>query len=291
MRSWITLGLLCGLAGVAAGAENPLFVELTTRGVSSGGGPGIPLPAPTVPDGLSAADQGRAIGRVIDGRQTLDALTRKTVVAPLVLNVTSITSPAGAIESPCRVDLWFVVHADLDKISDAQFLKRQYDTAASGESKTNQPQLVELTDAELASRSIAPDEGQKFFAGQIVLFDRARLNAALQTRQTRSPESVLVAMRLDPRFDGDDRYPNGWEKLNRNDAGQTQTGPRQAYRGAGGYVKATRLIDAPGALLVEYHLVFAEPSGWFDGANLLRSKLPLVCQDGVRKLRRQLAAQ
>ena len=57
----------------------------------------------------------------------------------------------------------------------------------------------------------------------------------------------------------------------------------------GGYMKASRLAQPSGAVLVEYHLVFEEPQGWFGGSNLLRSKLPLVCQDGVRKFRRRMA--
>ena len=48
-------------------------------------------------------------------------------------------------------------------------------------------------------------------------------------------------------------------------------------------------LRTSGAVLVEYHLVFEEPQGWFGGSNLLRSKLPLVCQDGVRKFRRRMA--
>ena len=36
-------------------------------------------------------------------------------------------------------------------------------------------------------------------------------------------------------------------------------------------------------------ILFDEPVGWFNGANLLRSKLPIVVQEGVRKFRPQLA--
>jgi hypothetical protein len=42
-------------------------------------------------------------------------------------------------------------------------------------------------------------------------------------------------------------------------------------------------------VFVEYHLVFDELPEWFNGANLLRSKLPIVCQDGVRKFRRRVS--
>jgi hypothetical protein len=53
-------------------------------------------------------------------------------------------------------------------------------------------------------------------------------------------------------------------------------------------VKATRLAAPAGALFVEYHVVFLEPQGWFRGTNLLRSKLPIVAQDLVRKFRRRM---
>ena len=50
------------------------------------------------------------------------------------------------------------------------------------------------------------------------------------------------------------------------------------------YVKITKLHAPAGAVLVEQHIVYAEPTGWFDGANLLRSKLPLVMQVNVRRM-------
>ena len=64
-------------------------------------------------------------------------------------------------------------------------------------------------------------------------------------------------------------------------------GPPQPYGGAGMYLKITKLHEPAGALFVEQHIVFAEPTGWFDGANLLRSKLPLVVQSNVRDMRRE----
>ena len=39
------------------------------------------------------------------------------------------------------------------------------------------------------------------------------------------------------------------------------------------------------------HAVFDEPAGWFNGANLFRSKLPILLQDKVRSVRRRLSAK
>jgi hypothetical protein len=51
----------------------------------------------------------------------------------------------------------------------------------------------------------------------------------------------------------------------------------------------TELVGVEDGLFVEVHVVYAEPYGWFEGRNLLRSKLPPVLQDSVRKFRRKLA--
>ena len=97
------------------------------------------------------------------------------------------------------------------------------------------------------------------------------------------------AGRIDPRFDKDASLTNQWQSLGRDSLGQLKAGPPQPYRAAGWYLKVTRLHEPAGANLVEYHVAFDEPHTWFDGANLLRSKLPLVAQDAIRRFRRKAA--
>ena len=55
------------------------------------------------------------------------------------------------------------------------------------------------------------------------------------------------------------------------------------------YAKISRLDLKPRAILVEMHMAFVEPDGWFQGAPILRSKFSVVAQDQVRSLRRELA--
>ena len=187
-----------------------------------------------------------------------------------------------------RVDLWFVVYADLDRIADADVLRRGFES----ESKSSGgplPTLTALSEADLAKRNISPTTQQRWFAGSANLFDRVQLEATLAGEQTRTRESVVVAMRIDPHFDDDRQFPNRWLPLVRDEGGTAKPGKPHPYHAAGGYVKATRIQKPAGAVLVEYHLAFDEPVDWFSGANLLRSKLPIVCQDGVRKFRRRLA--
>jgi hypothetical protein len=78
--------------------------------------------------------------------------------------------------------------------------------------------------------------------------------------------------------------------MTRTETGPLQLGSPSPYTAAGFYLKVTRLIEPAGAALIEYHMVFDEPNGWFGGANLLRSKLPLVIQEEVRNFRRRLIA-
>ena len=106
------------------------------------------------------------------------------------------------------------------------------------------------------------------------------MTAAIDGHQSHTDESVVVAISIDPRFSADNDFPNSWRSMSRGTGRSLQLGDAQPYQAAGGYMKATRLAKTSGALLIEYHLVFEEPQGWFNGSNLLRSKLPLVCQDG-----------
>ena len=53
-------------------------------------------------------------------------------------------------------------------------------------------------------------------------------------------------------------------------------------------MKMTKLHEPAGAIFCEAHVIYAEPHGWFDGANLLRSKLPAAVQTEVRSLRREM---
>ena len=103
---------------------------------------------------------------------------------------------------------------------------------------------------------------------------------------------MIAAQKLDPRFARDAKFPNQWRPLTRKPTGGFAEGDAQPYGGMGQYVKVTALVDADGKpngkLFIEAHMVFHEPQGWFGGANLLGSKLPLAVQDNVREFRRLL---
>ena len=140
-----------------------------------------------------------------------------------------------------------------------------------------------------AQRRLDVDPDERFMCVNLELFDRVKVRGTMRARLTRGKESVILAATLDPRFAEDREFPNSWRPLHLDDAGRMITGPARTYAGAAWYCKATKLKQPKGAVLIEYHIVFDEPEGWFNGANLLRSKLPLLAQDGVRKFRRRFA--
>ncbi len=110
----------------------------------------------------------------------------------------------------------------------------------------------------------------------------------MHTIVTRQPDSLLAATQIDPRFAKDSDFPNHWRKISRDDEGQRHLGPAQLYGGAGGYLKITRLHEPKGALFVEYHLIYTEPKGWFNGTDPLTTKLPAIIQSEVRTFRQEL---
>lgn len=132
---------------------------------------------------------------------------------------------------------------------------------------------------------------ERFLTVNLELFDRVNVRGTMRAKLSRGTESVTLAATLEPRFAQDREFPNAWHSQQLDDAGRVVIGPARPYVGAAWYCKATKLKQPRDAVLIEYHIMFDEPEGWFNGANLLRSKLPLLVQDGVRKFRRRFAEQ
>jgi hypothetical protein len=272
-----------------AADSNEILDALLTEGVKFNDGRLVRMPAPTMRDGLGPAEQKKALASIADENHPVEALVRPSVVAPFVLKIGEEKETKTA--RPRRIDLWFVAYADLSKISDETFLKQQVAAEAKSEPRGSTSADGEvLTEEQLRERNIDSAPGERSLAGNFTLFDRVRLSGVMRAKLTRTDESVTLAGLLDPRFAKDAKYPNSWRPLERTDSGELRVGPPQPYPSAGWYAKATRLSEPKGAVFVEYHAVFDEPQGWFNGANLLRSKLPIVVQDGVRQFRRRMSA-
>ncbi len=276
---------------------------MLTKGITADGQT-VRLPEPTLADGLDAAAQRDAIAAVADRNHPLEALLRKSVVAPLLLKMADGNAEAGAADSTHddaaprdglkRVDLWFIAYGKIETLGDESFWKAWHQQGSTTGAKSDNPRDLQsarsamLTADELKARGIHDATDERHLSADVTLFNELRLSATQQAMQTRTAESIILAGAIDPRFAADKDYPNRWWRLDRDDAGQLKSGPSHDYSAAGWYVKATKLHEPEGAMLVEYHLVFEEPTGWFNGGNYLRSKLPVIAQDGVRRFRRHL---
>jgi hypothetical protein len=262
--------------------QNPVYRELIEQGVSSGKA-SQRLPPPTLPDGLSADEQAGAIEALAGNRYSFDKLTRPSVVAPQIVRVPRVES-VGA-EAPLRtVDAWFVVFADLDVVSDKDFMSKLL------EGRQSQQQPVALTADQLQQRGIHPSDLQRdheaFSHLTYDLLDKVRISTTTRSFWTRTDESIVAAVVLDRRFLGDREFPNESSLL--QEAGEGEAGPPTPYQGMGFYAKITQLKRPSNALWVEYHAVFAEPVEWFRGTNQLGAKLPAVVQNQIREARRKM---
>ncbi len=270
-----------------ADEANELLRSLIIAGVPIADGQTVKLPEPTLADRMTAAQQRQRIEAVAEGRNSWEELTRRSAVAPFILNISQDHSEQQG--QGRRVDLWFVAYGSLDTLANDEFLKDQFKTASEDSENASSARL--LGDADLKRRNLpaaSAAEDPRYVAAETTLLERVRVSATTQSVKTRTADSLIVASILDPRFAADPEFPNRWRSILRDDAGSRQLGEPHAYQGLGSYVKATRLAEPDGALLIEYHVAYAEPQEWFSGANLLRSKLPILAQTVVRKLRRSL---
>ncbi|MBY0457746.1 MAG: hypothetical protein K2V38_10445 [Gemmataceae bacterium] len=264
--------------------QNPLYKRLLDTGLEVPGGKAIKFPAATMPDGLSAAQQKDIIKKVIGSDYDFDEFTRDALVAPQVLRIGDVES--GDPKNPGRsVGVWFVVHGDFKQLEDDKFLDRLVTAGKGANGKGGS-----LTAEQLAARKIEIKKGDEKREGygtvEFDFLEKVRLKATGHAMWSRNGESVVAAAEIDPRFRGDKEFPNEWRSIVKA-GGETKYGPPSPWGGASMYLKITRLSEPSGALFVEQHIVFAEPTGWFDGANLLRSKLPLAVQDSVRSMRKE----
>ena len=317
-RRWIAAGLLAAFClaanwGAAASAEtpaaapaagqapaaapanpaNPTLDDLLKKGVPFGESSRVLRP-PTLTDGMTAAEQQKAINGILQlkpGRQvTFAEFTADGLNTPYVL---LIDDPAfGGQNGPGHsIDLWFVTFGKLKKVSDPKFLKGVFPPDPKSKMTTLADKIRSWRKIE---RQKNPGRDEYFVNGQFLMLpkdNRVQLSATARVEQTTGNESSVLAGLIDPRFNDDANFPNEWRPVLQNGGGPggvPQLGSPVTYTSAGGYAKITELSGVGGAVLVEYHLVYDEPNGWFGGANLLRPKLQSKAEDDVRTFRRKV---
>ena len=209
------------------------------------------------------------------GSNSWEDLTGQAVVAPFLLRTLPDDSEQQGIGH--RVDLWFVAYGSLDTLASDEFLSSQFRTASDNSANASSARLLGAADLKKRGLPVpVAAEDPRFVAAETTLLEVVRVSATTRSIKTRTADSVVVASILEPRFAGDPEFSNRWCVIVSDDTGRRQLGEPHVYRGMGSYVKATRLVEPHGAMLIEYHVAYAEPKEWFNGANLLRSKLPIL---------------
>jgi hypothetical protein len=267
-------------------ARNDVYVSLLREGVTLAGKT-ITFPMPLLHDGDSPDVERAALRKLAGSDEGVKELLRDSVTAPQILRIHDEKGTDGTI---IRVaDLWFAVHASLEEIDPGQLGGAREDAKPFEAGNMRFTNHV-LTDDELKTRGIVRADPKLEWYTHLAadLLDRIRVEATSRARGSQSKESWVFASRTDHRLDEDAQYPNHWMPVDRQGKAKADAGPKP-YPGGASTTKISRLATAPGALLVEGHFAFAEPHAWFDGAPILRSKIALVAQDQIRRLRRELA--
>lgn len=289
-----TLVILASLAAPAAdkhpAVENPVFKQLLAEGIKMSDGKTYKLRPPILADGLDAAAQLAAISKVAGTRYPMAEVLKNDYFAPVVTKIHDAKRPQGEAPAIRIVDVWFVAHGKWDTLVSKEFLEST--TAAENGKSQVVLKSGELTPKELSrlklTAAATADLEQRFLYTTFRLFDRVQVSATRFSTLTRGEDTVLAAGSIDPRFDKNPEYPNEWRPLIRDVQANIKTGAAHPFTRAGGYAKITRLKELADAVFIEFHLIYEEPNGWFDGINLVKQKVPAMVQEKVRTFRRKL---
>jgi len=271
------------------------------------------LPPPTFVsiDGepVDEATAKQELGKIA-GRHGIDRFARDSVVAPISTRTDSIKNDAGT-RIGHFIDVAFVVNQSIAEIRKSKTLDDFRSDAEAPEKPDSfagqdDPEEIEknktrsLTKQELADKGIEL-EGEYETLGylQMPLLSKVVVRGVAWARRSvwsNDDENapVILTWLLDSRFASASPEPepesiaNQWRAIERTSVGEKQLGRPNPYAGMGGYVAITRVPGNTGASIVQMRFVIHEPIGWFDGRNLLRSKLPILIQDRVRNLRREM---
>jgi hypothetical protein len=263
--------------------QNPLFKDLLETGVPIGTAK-VKFPPPTMPDGLDGAKQMAILKQLVPNANDFAEFTRKSIVASQVVKIGDVKLDQPNTRGR-SVDVWCIAYGDFKLLEDDKFLDKLTTSNKSSGAKS-----AELTPKDLEKRNITipkANQGKEVYGHiEFDFLEKVRLKVTGHAMWTRNPDSVVAAAQIDPRFQDDKEFPNQWRSIIK-EAGQVKLGDPNPWSSAAMYLKVTKLQEPAGAVFVEQHIIFAEPTGWFEGTNLLTSKLPIAVQENVRTLRRE----
>jgi hypothetical protein len=284
----LLLGLLAGQTQIEpAHAQNSVYSQMLDQGLEMSGQK-IQLPRPRLVDGQESAAQRAALRDVAGSDRALDDLLRDSVTAPYVMKVRDVKTTGATIR---MADVWFVVYSDLKEVDFGQEASRtdQKETEVANmwfQTRLLQDDVFQKIGMKLPPA--APGQNRWYSHVHARLLDRIDFEATNQVMATQTADSIVIASLTDPAFVRVPALASRWKPLAREGTKKIDELARP-YEGGMSYAKISRIDLKPRAILVEMHMAFLEPDGWFQGAPILRSKFSVAAQDQIRNLRRELA--
>lgn len=260
----------------AGHSANPLASALRADGWKVGTTT-VEFPAPLLPDDADPTAEAAALRKIAGSERASMEFTRDSVTAPVVLKLSDQKADGGVVRI---ADLWFVVRADLDSV-DFDKPAADVQTVEAG----NMAFTTKVLKGNAKGAGGVKEAGVRDWSVKAAarLLDRIEAEAVDRVTASKTAGSIVVGLRTSP-----DGSENVWRAIARTGANDAKPAD-QPFAGGAGVATVTRLQTIPGALLVEARFAFFEPTAWFDGAPILRSKIGVVVQDRVRGLRRELA--
>ena len=267
------------LAASRSSAETPnIFTDMLSQGIEVPGIGPVQVAPPTLETGLSTEQKTERLSKLAGGAGW-KRFSRKSDVAPVAIKMSYLKDSDGK-RLGHSIHAAFVIHVDLDTLANEDLMRglmnaQKNDAPAEGETS-------EVSKDELNVVGITADPDTTFAKIEVPLLKKVRIRGVMQVQRSKSEDMIQFAFRLDPRFADLESIGNGWSRIS------DETPNWMPYQGAGGYMQVSRLPEPEGACLIESRFIVHEPSDWFRGSNLLRSKLPLMIQESARSMRRKL---
>ena len=284
--------LAVSFSGVANGAEGIRETGQSEKTVGIGWDLALGIPAELPPGHLSL--DGPLLPetlRTLAGRVGWARLADRSQMAPVRVAVMPVEAPEGRIGH--QVQLVFTLSASLSTFQEKTRGKRALGVQADAAGNTARV----LTERELNQAGVGTSAAGTTLAFlSMTLLNRVDLQGVIQAERRDGADGTRLTWAFDHRFDDDSSLQAYFRRWDTNPLGERVQGDPQPYPGAAGMIVVRNVSEHVEAtnrplLLVESRMVFAEPKAWFGGGNLLRAKIPLLTQEGVRSLRRRLAEE
>ena len=280
------LGLKLAAADVthqeAESGESTLSMELQA-GVELDSGVVVEFPPPL----RLASESDAALKQLekIASRHGWKRFSWNSVNAPLLIKVQSVKNGDGDTIGH-EVHSAFIAYAPLGKLRDEQIMEATFgkvDQEAKKESTT----LIKLESEELEKLGLTPnaDEHESYARIAFPILKKVVVEGIIQMQGQDTEKSVMLAWKLAADIDS---APATWVGIKPNSVGTLVRSDPKPYRGLAGYMAVSQTGLEENQLLIESHLVIHEPTDWFSGSKLLRSKLSTLMQENARSMRRKL---